>query len=270
METLYFENIKYNDLIINNNQTVKILKDNIDFYIHLNLKENNEQLIIFSNGAIDPNKSKPPIFMRHSWHEDFNASCIFIDDRTVHNNNLRIGWGVGSEDRHYLMDYSDIAQMIANTLSIQPENTYYYGSSAGGFMSMYLATLHKDTKAIVNNPQCYVDKYDQTNVNKLYTSIFPDYSTEEIKKKYAIRLSITSLFRQKNYVPEIYYVQNRLCSSDMKNQFNPFCNMLDRYDIDSANIKFILYNNLKSGHAPLQRDGTITLVNRIIEGNQMT
>ena len=160
METLYFENIKYNDLIINNNQTVKILKDNIDFYIHLNLKENNEQLIIFSNGAIDPNKSKPPVFMRHSWHEDFNASCIFIDDRTVHNNNLRIGWGVGSEDRHYLMDYSDIAQMIANTLSIQPENTYYYGSSAGGFMSMYLATLHKDTKAIVNNPQCYVDKYD--------------------------------------------------------------------------------------------------------------
>lgn len=269
MKTLEFDRLNKKDLFKNNNQVIQVNKDNIDFYIKLNLKENNDKLIVFSNGAYDPNKSKPPIFMRSKWYEDFNANCLYIDDRTVHNNKLRIGWGVGSADRHYLKDYAYIAQKVATQLNIQPENVIYLGSSAGGFMSMHMATMHKGSSAIVNNPQCYVDRYDTINVNRLYKTIFPELSRDEIKKKYALRLSLTSLFRSKKYVPNVYYIQNRLCETDMENHYTPFCEYLDKYEIDSSSIKFILYNNKALGHGPITKQQTVEFTNQILAGTEV-
>lgn len=269
MDTLNFEDIDKKTLNHQNDKAIKIMKQDLDFYVKINLKKNNDKLIVFSNGAFDPAKSDPPIFMRSKWYEEFNANCLYIDDRTIHNNGMRIGWGFGTEDRHYLQDYSEIAQSIANNLNIEPSNVLYFGSSAGGFMSMYLATLHKGSKSVVNNPQCYVHRYDKTNVERLYNTILPDYSEEHIKKKYALRLSITSLFKQEQYVPETYYIQNRLCETDMRRHFNPLCDMLNKYNISSSNIKFILYNNKKLGHAPIPKEQSINFVNQVLEGKQV-
>ncbi|MBF9296653.1 YqiA/YcfP family alpha/beta fold hydrolase [Mammaliicoccus sciuri] len=265
METLNYEDLNNDLLWAHNHQVVKIMKDDLDIYIKLNLKEDNHKLVVFSNGAIDPSKSKPPVFMRSKWHEDFNANCLYIDDRTVHYKQLRIGWGVGREERHFLKDYSEIAQQVTQALQIESQNVVYCGSSAGGFMSMYLATLHKGSTAVVNNPQCYVDRYDKVNVEKLYTKIFPNRSRDYIKKQYALRLSITSLFRKQKYVPKIYYIQNRLCETDMTRHFDPFCSFLDKYEINSSNIKFILYNNKKLGHNPISREATVNFVNQVLE-----
>ncbi|UIU22298.1 hypothetical protein [Mammaliicoccus sciuri] len=80
METLNYEDLNNDLLWAHNNQVVKIMKDELDIYIKLNLKEDNHKLVVFSNGAIDPSKSKPPVFMRSKWHEDFNANCLYIDD----------------------------------------------------------------------------------------------------------------------------------------------------------------------------------------------
>lgn len=265
METLNYEDINTKALWKHNNQVVKIIKKDLDFYIKLNLKENNDKLVVFSNGAYDPAKSNPPVFMRSKWHEDFNANCLYIDDRTIHNTQLRLGWGVGTKERHYLRDYSEIAKTITDQLNIENNKVVYCGSSAGGFMSMYLATLHKESTAVVNNPQCYVDRYDKTNVEKLYKNIFPDYSRDYIKKQFAVRISITSLFRIQKYVPKIYYIQNRLCKTDMNRHYTPFCSFLDKYNINSTNIKFILYNNKKMGHNPISRESTVDFVNQVLE-----
>lgn len=39
-------------------------------------------------------------------------SCIYIDDVTIHNTNLRIGWGVGTPEKHYLKEYSIIVKVL--------------------------------------------------------------------------------------------------------------------------------------------------------------
>ncbi|WP_323703489.1 glycosyl transferase [Mammaliicoccus sp. Dog046] len=269
METLNYENINKKTIWKYNHEVVKIIKDDLDIYIKLNLKPDNDKLVVCSNGAVNLSKSKPPVFMRSKWHEEFNANCIYIDDRTIHHKNLRLGWGVGTKERHFLKDYSEIIQSIANQLSIESNNTVYLGSSAGGYMSMYLATLHKGTTAIVNNPQCYVDRYDKINVEKLYNKIFPEYTRDEIKKKFAVRLSITSLFRIQKHVPKIYYIQNRLCHNDMDRHYNPFCSFLDKYNINSSNITFILYNNKEGGHNPISKEATISITNQVL-ANEFT
>lgn len=264
MNKLSYENLDYNTILSSNNSHVIINKEQEEFHIKLHLKEHCENLVVFSNGAIDPMKREPPVFMRESWVNGMKYSAVFIDDKTVHGTNLKLGWGIGKKERYYLKDYSEIIKKIAHLLEFENKNIYYFGSSAGGFMSMALATMHSETNAIVINPQTYVFNYYKPTVQALYENIFPGLSNQDIRKEYSTRLSITSIFRKFKRTPNIYYIQNRLSKFDMEKQFNPFIQMLDKYDINSEPIKFLLYNNKKSGHAPISKSETMELINLIL------
>lgn len=260
MKEVNFANLDKDFLNTSNHQVIKIEKDNLHFYFKVELKES-DKLLIFSNDALNPGTSTKPIFTRSNWHEDFNANCLYIDDLTIHNTDLRIGWGMGTTERFYLEDYSDIAKRIASLLEIKDEDTIYFGSSSGGFMSMMLATLHKDSSAIVNNPQAYVNRYTRVFVKRLYEQIFPDMEEKYILKKYAKRFSVTNLMRLENHVPKILYIQNRLHKPDMDTQYYPFCRMLDKYEMDRRKVNFLLYNDELSGHDAISRKMTKVIVN---------
>ena len=265
MIELNFDELTKDDLIKVNNQKIKLVVDNLDFYILLHLKENNENLLVHSNGAIDLNKSTPPVFLRNSWREEFDANCLFIDDRTIHNSKVSLGWGLGTKDRYYVEDYARISQKIAELLEIKDPNVTYYGSSGGGFISLMLATLHKNSCAVVNNPQAYVHRYSRNAVLKAYHLVFgEEVSFDEVNKRYADRLSSTALMKKCKHVPLLFFIQNRLSKSDMENHVNPFMQMLDKYNLDSSKINFLFYNDKKSGHSPLPKDKTVEIVNLII------
>ncbi|MDW3797112.1 MULTISPECIES: hypothetical protein [Staphylococcus] len=264
MIKIQYEALDYSTLISNNNKQIIITKQGEDFYFKLHLKEISEKLVIFSNGAIDPEKREPPVFMRESWVNEITYSTIFIDDKTVHGNSLKLGWGIGNSDRHFLKDYSEIIKKIAFLIDIENRNIYYFGSSAGGFMSMALAAMHGETTAIVNNPQTYVFNYYKSTVNNLYNTVFPGFSKNEVQKKYSTRLSITSIFRAYKRTPKVYYAQNRLSKFDIDKHFNPFIQMLDKYNINSEPIEFILYNDKKGGHNPMSKENTLNFINLVI------
>jgi len=265
--TIKFENLTLEFLKNNNNEHIIIEKDGIDFHYIVALKKDSKKLVAFSNGAVNPEIKKPPLFMRSNWLEEMDYNAIFIDDRTVHENDLKIGWGVGTLERHFLKDYSDVVKKIASLLSIKDKDIFYYGSSAGGFMSLALATYHKDSTAIVNNPQTYVYKYFESYYKPLYEIIFPGMEDSEIHKNYSDRLSITNIFRKNKRTPKAFYFQNRLCRSDMKNHLEPFVKTMDKYAIDSESIQFIIYSNKKSGHTPLSKEKTLKLIDMIVHSN---
>ncbi|QPS99827.1 hypothetical protein I6G41_01835 [Staphylococcus equorum] len=50
----------------------------------------------------------------------------------------------------------------------------------------------------------------------------------------------------------------------MDKHLNPFIQMLDKYGIDSEPIEFILYNNKKSGHNPMDKEDTLNFINLVI------
>lgn len=263
--------INFNDLNIsflkkNNLTAVKIIKDGIDFYIKLALKEEYRPLVVFSNGAYDPNRATPPIFMRNSWYPEYEFSSIFIDDRTLHDHSLRIGWGVGTADRHFLIDYHEIVNRICEIINKDSEDVYYFGSSAGGFMSIYLATLHKGSTAIANNPQTYVTKYNKAAVDRLFKSVFPDQSDEEIKKIYATRFSLVSAMKKYKNTPRTYYIQNARCVGDMEKHCKPFMYALKKYKVPSRKIQFMFYNNDKMGHNPISKEDTIRMIHSVVKG----
>ncbi|MFD2830020.1 glycosyl transferase [Corticicoccus populi] len=248
----------------NNGEILKIYIDELDFYFKLYLKTGSRKLVVFSNGALDITKKQPPVFMRSSWHEEIQANCLFIDDRTIHNNNLKIGWGIGSKERHYLKDYNKFVNHICTLLDIEKSSLIYYGSSAGGFMSIAMASANRGAKAIVNNPQTYVSRYHEAIVKKLYQQIFPDKSKKEIIAEYSDRLSLVNIMARNKNVPEIFYLQNRLCQSDMDNHLTPLWKNMDRYKLNSRKINFTLYNNRRAGHNPIGKEQTINYINTVV------
>lgn len=267
MQKINFETLNYEKILNCNKEHFVVEKEGELFHFKLHLKNNSNKLVVFSNGAHDPSKNTPPVFMRASWVEEMNYNALFIDDKTVHNNGLRIGWGVGTKDRHFLIDYSQIVKKITKELNMSDKDIYYFGSSQGGFMSMALSAMHEDTTAIVNNPQTYVDNYHERAVNALYNTIFPEKSRKDILIEYADRISITNIFR-KYRTPRVFYYQNRLCLSDMEKHFTPFVKRMDKYKINSSRINFILYNNPKSGHNPIEKEKTLKLIEEIVHGKK--
>lgn len=256
-----YDTLTREDLLKANNQKVKLIVDGIDFYIFIHIKPNTNRLLVHSNGAIDKKKATPPVFLRKSWREDFDAHCLFIDDRTIHDSSLNLGWGLGTKERHYIEDYARISQKISALLNVEDENVTYYGSSGGGFISLMLATSHKNSRVVVNNPQTYVYRYIRKVVLKAYQFVFGDISFEEVNKNYAKRVSCTRHMKRCNHVPETLYIQNRLSHQDMEEHVTPLIKMLDKYRLDSSRINFLLYSDKQSGHNPLPKDKTIELVN---------
>ncbi|HEC2158354.1 glycosyl transferase [Staphylococcus delphini] len=256
-----YETLTKEDLLNANNQQVKLMLDGIDFYIFIHIKPNSERLLVHTNGAIDKNKAEPPVFLRKSWRDDFEAHCLFIDDRTIHESPLNLGWGLGTKERYYVEDYARISQKVSQLLNVDDDQVTYFGSSGGGFISMMLATYHQNSRAIVNNPQAYVHRYSRNHVTKAYQFVFGEMSFNEVNQTYAHRLSTTNLMKKRNHIPEILYIQNRLSHKDMEDHVMPFTQMLDKYNLDSSRINFLLYNDRKSGHNPLPKDKTVELVN---------
>lgn len=264
------ENIDYSDLsreFITNHQMTElcIIKDNIDYYFKVNLKVNSKQAVVFSNGAADRKKSELPIFMRSTWAEEINSNTIFLDDRTIHDSRLMIGWGIGRKEVHYLKEIGIIVKKILECLGIQNEDTYYYGSSAGGMMSMMLAIKHKGSTAVVNNPQMIPNNYAEGKpLNFIRNNFFKEYSKDEFLDIFRDRISVPYVIINENYLPRTLYILNRMSEGDFKDQYLPFTKILTEAGIDTSNIQYLIYSNQKLGHNPLPKNRTINLINAIL------
>lgn len=230
------------------------------FYFLLKYNSDFNKIICFSNGAIDPSKKKPPLYQRSSWKKDFKSSCLFIDDITLHGNGLKIGWGQGKEDSFALEIVAEIIEVILKRLDYSHESTLFYGSSAGGFMSMYLGIFIKGSKVIVNNPQTNVLKYMEKSVNQMLEIVYPHLTKQQVVDKYIDRLSITKAFEKYQYIPHILYMQNRASVTDMKDHVKPFKSELNLLNLPTENIEYYYYKHPKEGHSPLSKDQTIRLL----------
>ncbi|WJV30756.1 glycosyl transferase family 2 [Rossellomorea sp. AcN35-11] len=244
--------------------TITLNEVKYEFYIHL--KKDSDRLVVLGSGAYNSAKMSPPVFQRFSWAEDIDASTIYYNDPTLYLGKINLGWGQGTEDRFYLEELAGILDEIFMCLNATRDKVTFYGSSAGGFMSMYLAGLLKGTSAVVNNPQTVVSDYYQSHVEKMYSCSYPEYSTEDILKKFGHRLNIVTFFKEINFIPEIYYLQNLACSHDVKMHLTPFLNALKIINSsrEFSNVKFDFYYNQEQGHNPLEKEAALEILHSVL------
>jgi hypothetical protein len=237
------------------------------YHLLLYLRKKTDQLLVISNGAIDPRKKKPPVFMRSSWIQDFPGSLIFIDDPTLHDTDLTLGWGQGTVEAFALEEIASFIGTLADRFKYKRDNIHFYGSSAGGFMSMMYAVMLEGTSAVVNNPQTNVLNYYPSAVEPLMEHVYRTSDREELLEKYGHRLSILKAFNHYGHVPVIHYFQNRLCEKDLNQHLNPLIKGMQEAGMKMNHLYVNQYFDNEAGHSPLSKEGTIRLLNLTMSGN---
>ena len=260
------EELTYNILKTFQNQEVIIRHKGEDFYFKINTKDS-DKLVVHINGAIDYSIKRPPLYQRSTWAKSIDANCIFIDDRSLHNvtdDSFNTAWLIGTENRHYVLDYFEIVVIIQNLLSVKDRNVYYWGSSAGGTSAISLATIHKGSTAVANNPQTNILTDYPRRRNAIFNNVFKNLTEDEVIKKHRHRLSLAAFMNHQNYVPRTFYIQNHSHLPDIQRHYSEFINELNEYNLSFENITFWLYHDTERGHGPLNQEKTLEYLHKIM------
>ncbi|MEG7335239.1 glycosyl transferase family 2 [Bacillus sp. 0102A] len=237
----------------------------VKFEFFLNIKSSSDTLLVLGSGAIDPKKHSLPVFHRHSWADEIACSTIFYNDPTLYLGNINIGWGQGDKEHFYLETISEIIVKISEIIKIQPEKTTFYGSSAGGYTSLFLSGMVKGSTALVNNPQTIVSNYYQSHVLKMLETSYNKRDLEDFPQHLKYRLSIPEFYKKINYIPSIIYYQNLACEHDVNRHFHPFFNQLFELTKQKPYINKIdchFYYDEEKGHNPMGKEETLAILNK--------
>lgn len=211
---------------------LEIIHNEIIYDFIIKLSSDNQNLICFGSGHNGRNmrNSKnqimtPPFLNRWSYYKHFNESIIAYADPTFFRDDyITLGWYVGGNE-WYLKTISEIIKKICINHNINQNNILFYGSSGGGFASIGLATLIKDSKALVNNSS--FDVKDITKQHYINLMIFlkneiGQNDENKILKNINHRLNLNCLFKKMEYVPEMCIYVNISSPLDFKNRTKLF------------------------------------------------
>ena len=244
LDELFSLQVNYNDVIY-------------EFLIRFSSK--NKNLICTGSGAYNPLKISPPIYSRHSWQSEFEESVIYYNDPTLYNTpELFLGWGIGKNDEWYLSVISDIIQILALKNDIKSEDILFFGSSGGGFTSIILSTIIKNSAAIVNNPQMLCKNY--LNFEFIVKSCFDNLDLETILAQYSHRFDVVEMFKREKYMPDITYAANVNSKVDLDDQLIPFINSIASLENFDYRVKMILYQNDNGHVGVLNKKETLKLI----------
>lgn len=252
--------------------SLEINYENIKFCFIIKFSSNNKNLLCFGPGAHLRNQKtsdgkliSPPYFDRWSWYQFFEESFIaYADPIFFQDEKITLGWFVGDKKYWYVEILSEIIKKFSQKQNILSKNILFFGSSGGGFSSVCLGTLIKDSKVLINNSQLFVMNYYEWHVNcvlNLFEKQFPNLSKMDIVNKLKYRLDVVELFKKENYIPPITYYVNTESLADVYNQCMPFLNKIPNLNCFNGDLDVKFYKEEKEfPHLPLDNEKTINII----------
>ena len=259
--------IKNRDFPLNKRCGLVVYINNVKYEFLINLKDS-EQLLVLGSGARYGTQTieqkHRPYFNRFTW--DFDTSTLNYNDPTTYlNDEIVCGWGVGTKEDFYLENISIIINEVAKNIGITPENMVFYGSSAGGFMSIMLSTMIKRSIAIAEIPQLDLTDYYPIHWNRIKKYCFGDIGEEEIKSKYYNRISVVEQIKKEKYIPNAYLILDCSCQEDYVNMYLPFFNILNQLPYENKNHIRIRIDGKHQGHHVLDKESAMELVKNVFK-----
>ncbi|MBD2845923.1 prolyl oligopeptidase family serine peptidase [Paenibacillus sp. IB182496] len=186
-----------------------------------------KRLFVFFNGDFDRNKYTPPVFQRWSWASHFPGHCIYISDPSLNLcKNVGLAWYIGTKQISFTEKITMLVRKVAQITRVNEEDIVFYGSSGGGFASLFISKNFPAALTVAINPQIDLTRYYQNKVNDFLNELFDGFNIDDIKKYYYNRFSI--LEHSKELISQrIIYAQNKLDKHHYNNHFKPFCKKMD-------------------------------------------
>lgn len=243
---------------------LKVEYENFQYEFLLKNVENCPTLTTIASAAFNRNtkyERSRPWFNRWSW--SFEGSTLFFHDPTLYlSDEIFAPWGVGTPDVWYLEKIAVIIEKLAQKLQIKNEDILFFGSSAGGFTSLVLSILIKNTVALADVPQFDITKWG-SHWKPIKNASF-DMDTETFIEKYNERLNIMTLIKKENYVPNAYILMDCSVETDFSRQYMFFLKELNdfKYEDEGNTMKLVIYGkNIK--HAPTSQKNTLLIMKNI-------
>lgn len=162
-----------------------------------------------------------PVFNRWIWRDRFPGSVLCISDPTLlKSEKLGIGWYLGCEENDATSDMAELVKAVAKGIDVKTSNVISYGSSAGGFSALALASRIPDALAVAINPQTDATKYNPQPVGEMVEHCFPNRTLEEVRQLYPLRVDMTLAIPQSQ--ARVIIAQNTKDTGHWKPHFLPF------------------------------------------------
>ena len=238
------------------------------FYFKMPIK--GRPLMIFGQGFQDRKLIQLPRFQRMDWASKFDCNVIIFSDPTLHlSSDMGLGWCVGNKSHYVTPRLVKIVEMARDYLGLENRNLLFYGSSAGGFTSLMLASFFHNSSALVNNPQTDILNFKMGGALSMLKIGFDGISISQARELYGERMSFIERIRTGAYIPKIYYLQNALDDHHFNDHMIPFVFEVqarlknsERTDISSRLI-FDLYYDSVALHNPVGFEKIYSCVNSI-------
>lgn len=245
---LSYEQMDEESFFSPNGLIYNILWNGVRYEFYVCNRPDSFRAVIFGSGALSP--AQLPHFNRISWSTLIPETTIFYSDPTLYrfdpsgqSEELAIGWGYGTNDRWYLEEIAVLLKKILDRLNISLSNTLFYGSSAGGFMSMGLAAMLR-SRATVLNPQFNIECYSPRALTAMKQACLKD--GESLLPE---RTHVTAIFEKECYFPPIHLLENVQSKSDITAQLTPFLAELSKTALPGTDRLALELYSEPGGHA---------------------
>ncbi|MFQ1995832.1 hypothetical protein [Aeromonas sp. 602826] len=203
--------------------------DNNKLQVILKTTPKSDKLIVFLNGAINRNKSQPPVYQRRTWLEHLQYNVLIVPDQTVElNETLELGWYLGAKNSNYIHKIAKLVAEISHELNITNDSIIFYGSSGGGYAAIILSTFLVGSRAISINPQTILKKYNKCVYDKFIADTGHDENTPY--------LNVTTCMEELKYIPRLTLIQNKLDRHHYVQHFKPFIKWYFENSSDISNF----------------------------------
>ncbi|MEZ2741878.1 hypothetical protein ACBP93_04470 [Paenalcaligenes hominis] len=190
-------------------------------------REYSGRLFVLLSGAVNRERSQPPVFNRHKWAESevFPGHAICIADPSVNSDGkIDLGWYVGDERGGVFDDIIKIVNHYQFLLGVEDKDVVFWGSSGGGFAALNLASRKEGSTAVAINAQTNIFKY---NIKKSVEK-FLSYIDCREKPNCLESSSVFNLFEQNFSSNKIILAQNIFDDHHLSSHFYEFSNYLNR------------------------------------------
>ncbi|WP_193092737.1 hypothetical protein [Halomonas colorata] len=210
-------------------------------------REESEKLYVFLHGAKDRDKNREPYFDRWSWVDVFDGYMLSFSDPTLQlDTKLGLAWYGGDYSEHPLEIIISIVDRFAEVFNIRKENIIFWGSSGGGYASIYASLKLSGSKAVAFNPQCNALNYHERHVKRYLNIGFNVKDVEALNENILQRLTISDTLIKESK-SKIAIFQNTKDSFHYKNHFLELQARIR--NIESTAFKFFTYSDDR-GHGP--------------------
>lgn len=268
LETVEFSSLDEVKINLNTLEKLKVKINSVPYDLLIKSRSEAKYILVFGQSALGNRSAFPiPIFHRWTWFDDYkDAHCICLNDPTLYlDESLLGGWFQGVSNDFYMLNAANLIDKLADILGVKKNNIFFYGSSAGGFSSLFMAAVVKGSTAIADIPQTDMSKYHvKSALNGLLSNCYGGIGVDELYNKFPERISVAEFYKKINYMPNIVYLQNSCDEIHLAHHMLPFLRDISSILMDSKNSFTAEFYSARSpngdGHVAASRG----LVNALI------